>query len=293
MAIMIKEPAVGDLREAIDALREWQDDTTPVQLHPGDLGWHWRFGAQSTAEAVRTWSMDGRMLAVGLLDGARILRLTTAPDVRRNEELARQLVTDFTTPERGVLPDGPVNVEAPAGTLVRDLLADDGWVAAEPFTPLLRDLTDPVEDTGVRVEVVRPDRASDRTAVQRASFDASTFTDERWHTMVTGPAYADARCLVAYDGEGEAAGAVTVWSAGPGRPGLIEPLGVHPDHRRRGYGRAITLAGAAALRGLGSSSALVVTNAGEAAVATYASAGFERLPERYDRRRPADALSAT
>lgn len=76
-----------------------------------------------------------------------------------------------------------------------------------------------------------------------------------------------------------------MWSAGRGRPGLIEPLGVHPDHRGHGYGRAITLAGAAALRELGSSSALVITSAHVAAAATYRSAGFELLPERYDRRR--------
>ncbi len=224
------------------------------------------------------------MLAVGLLDGAKILRLTTAPDVRRDEELARQLVTDLTRPEHGVLPEGAVNVEAPSDALVYDLLADEGWGTDAPFTPLLRDLTDPVEDAGVRVEVVGPDRVSERTAAQRASFDGSTFTDERWHAMAAGPLYADARCLLGYDDAGEALGAITVWSAGPGKPGLIEPLGVYPRHRGRGYGIALTVAGAAALRELGSSSALVVTSR-PAAVTTYMSAGFERHPERLDRRR--------
>ena len=50
------------------------------RLHPGDLGWFWRFGAEATAAAVRTWSRDGRILAVGLLDGPGLLRLTIAPD---------------------------------------------------------------------------------------------------------------------------------------------------------------------------------------------------------------------
>jgi hypothetical protein len=40
-----------------------------MQLHPGDVGWFWRFGAEATAAAARTWSRDGRILAVGLLDG--------------------------------------------------------------------------------------------------------------------------------------------------------------------------------------------------------------------------------
>lgn len=284
MAVIISKPGTDDLSEVLDVLREWQNDAAPVQLHPGDVGWFWRFGTQRATEALRAWSRDGRVLAVGLLDGAKILRLTTAPDVRRDEELARQLVTDLTRPEHGVLPEGAVNVEAPSDALVYDLLADEGWGTDAPFTPLLRDLTDPVEDVGVRVEVVGADRVSERTAVQRASFDGSTFTDERWHAMAAGPLYADARCLLGYDDAGEALGAITVWSAGPGKPGLIEPLGVYPRHRGRGYGIALTVAGAAALRELGSSSALVVTSR-PAAVTTYMSAGFERLPERLDRRR--------
>lgn len=93
----------------------------------------------------------------------------------------------------------------------------------------------------MRVEAVGPERAHERAAVQRAAFGGSTFTDERWHAMAAGPLYPDARCLVAYDDAGAAVAAVTVWSAGPGRPGLIEPMGVHPEHRGRGYGTAITV----------------------------------------------------
>lgn len=75
--------------------------------------------------------------------------------------------------------------------------------------------------------------------------------------MAAGLPYADARFLVAYDDQGEAVAAVTVWSAGPGRPGLLEPMGVHREHRGHGYGTAITLAAAATLQALGSSSAIV------------------------------------
>jgi len=193
-----------------------------------------------------------------------------------------------TDPACGVLIAGKVYVEAPQGVLVQDLLFEGGWHADEPWTPLRRDLAEPVRDPGVRIEVIGPERAHVRTVVQRASFDRSTFTDERWHAMAAGLPYADARCLVAYDDHGNAVAAVTVWSAGPGRPGLLEPMGVHRDHRGHGYGKAITVAAAAALQELGSSSALVCTpsrNVG--AVATYRSAGFQQLPERLDQRRDA------
>ena len=69
MATVLGTPGVDGLSEAVGVLREWQYDGAPMQLHPGDLGWFWRFGAEATAAAVRTWSRDGQILAVGLLDG--------------------------------------------------------------------------------------------------------------------------------------------------------------------------------------------------------------------------------
>ncbi|MFF0312762.1 GNAT family N-acetyltransferase [Streptosporangium sp. NPDC004379] len=288
MTIVPGEPGVDGLSEVVEALREWQHHGAPLQLHPGDLGWFWRFGAEATAAAVRTWSRDGRILAAGLLDGPGLLRLAIAPDAQRDENLARRLVEDVTEPERGVLPGGRADIEAPMDALVQDLLAERGWDLDEPWTPLRRDLTEPVEDPGARIEVIGPERADVWATVLRASFDGSTFTEDRWHAMAAGPAYADARCLVAHDDRGNAVAAVTVWSAGPGRSGLLEPMGVHREHRGRGHGTAITLAAAAALREMGSPSAVVCTpSANVGAVATYVSAGFERLPEVRDRHRDA------
>nr|MDT0659087.1 GNAT family N-acetyltransferase [Micromonospora sp. DSM 115978] len=283
MSVGLVTPGVDGLDEAVGVLREWQYDGAPMQLHPGDLGWFWRFGAVATAAAVRTWRRDGRILAVGLLDGPTLLRLTIAPDAWRDKELAARLVEDVTEPRHGVLPAGRVSVEAPRGVLVQDLLFGAGWQADEPWTPLRRDLTEPVRDPGVRVEVIGPEQAHVRTAVHRASFGSSIFTDERWHAMAAGSPYADARCLVGYDDRGDPVAAVTVWSAGPGRPGLIEPMGVHRDHRGHGYGRAVTVAAAAALQKLGSSSAIVYTpSSNVGAVATYRSAGFGQRPEIRD-----------
>ncbi|MFF8835049.1 GNAT family N-acetyltransferase [Streptomyces sp. NPDC015130] len=291
MAIVLSTPEVDGLGRAVGALREWQEDGAPSQLHPGDVGWFWRSGGAATAAAVRTWSRDGRILAVGLLDGPGLLRLTTAPDVRRDEELARRLADDVTGPERGVLPAGKASIEAPGDALLQDLLAECGWGTDEPWTPLRRDLTEPVADAGipgVRIEVAGPGDAHVYAAVIRAAFDGSTFSDGRWHAMAAGLPFTDARCLLAYDEEGEAVAAVTVWSAGPGRPGVLEPMGVHRAHRRRGYGRAISLAAAAALRELGASSALVCTpSANTGAVAAYESAGFRSRTEVRDRYRDA------
>jgi GNAT superfamily N-acetyltransferase len=286
MAIVLSTPGVDGLSEAVGALREWQHEGAPMQLHPGDLGWFYRFGVEATAAAIRTWSREGQILAVGLLDGPQLLRATIAPDAHQDLELAHEMAEDITEPERGVLKAGRANVEAPPGALVRDLLFDIGWQLDEPWTPLRRELTAPVPDPGVRIEVVGPEHAHERTAVQRASFDKSSFTEQSWHAMAAGLPYADARCLLAYDDRDSAVATVTVWSAGPGKPGLLEPMGVHRDHRGHGYGTAICVAAAAALQELGSSSAIVCTpSSNVGGVATYRSAGFQQLPEVRDRYR--------
>jgi GNAT superfamily N-acetyltransferase len=280
MTISCVTPAPDELPAVAAVLAGWQDNGVPVQVHPGDLGWFWRFGVERTAAAVRVWQRNGITLAIGLLDEPDMLRLALDPEVIADDELALQLAHDAAVPDHGVLIDGTVYVDAPEGARVRDLLTGSGWELDEPWRPLQRDLAEPVQDPGVKIELVGPDTARVRTAVQRASFDGSTFTDERWHAMAAGAPYTDARCLLARDQTGEAVAAVTVWSAGRGRPGLIEPMGVHRNFRGAGHGQAITLAAAAALRELGASRAVVCTpsfNVG--AVATYQAAGFEPQPE--------------
>lgn len=287
MAIELHTPDVGELEDVVCALREWQRDEAPIQLHPGDLGWYWQFGSELSAAAVRTWSRGGEVLAIGFLDGPDVLRMTVAPGVWREEDLAREVTADLSEPERGVLPMAKVSVEVPDGTRVQELLTGGAWRAGESWSPLRLSLTGPVQQTTLRTEVVESaEQVAECTAVHRSAWGSVRFTDQKWHTMAAGSPFTEARCLLARDEQGVAVATVTAWSAGAGRPGLLEPLGVHADHRRRGYGSAICLAAATSLRELGSSSVLVCTPSSlRSAVTTYEAAGFERLPERLDRAR--------
>lgn len=290
---------VADLPEVDRALRTWQVEGEPLQLHPGDVGWGCRRGVEKTVAALRTWRTSGgegrtpgRLVAVGFLDEPGLLRLALAPDVAADEAVARVVAADLADPARGVLADGEAFVEAPVGAAVHTALASLGWGEDEAWTPLHRDLSAPVEEPGVRVEVVGADRQSDWSSVLRAAFSNISLDDaqmrRRWLAMHEAPAARDSRSLVVYDDRSAPAAAATAWSAGPGRPGLLEPVGVHPDHRGHGYGRAVSLAAACALQELGSSSATVCTpSSNVAAAATYASAGFGSEPERRDRRRAA------
>jgi GNAT superfamily N-acetyltransferase len=284
-SIELNVPDVGELDEIVNAMREWQTDGLPVQLHPGDLGWNWQHGPEALAAVLRTWRHNGAVLAVGLLDSPQLIRMAIAPGYEDDATLAHQLLGDL-HPDRGVLPRGEVRVEARFGETLRSLLREVGWVPDEPWTPLQRDLTAPVEDCGLRVEVVGPELADVRVAVQRAAFANSTFSRERWNAMAAGVPYESAQCLLAYDNDDTPVAVATVWSAGPGKPGLLEPVGVHHEHRGRGYGTAISIGAAAALRTLGSSYATVCTpSANVGAVATYVAAGFQQLPEVPDLRR--------
>ena len=202
-------------------------------------------------------------------------------------DLARELVADLSEPERGVMPAGKVSVEVPDGTRVQELLSGGIWSNGEPWTPLRLGLAAPVDQTGLQTEVVlSAEQVSECTAVHRSAWGSEGFQQQKWHTMASGSPFADARCLLARDDRGVAVATVTAWSAGPGKPALLEPLGVHAEHRRRGYGAAICVSAAAHLRELGSSSVLVCTPSSlRSAVGTYEAAGFERLPERLDRSR--------
>jgi ribosomal protein S18 acetylase RimI-like enzyme len=273
----------ASLPEVTAAVASWQREGGPVQLHPGDLGWFWRFGADRLRRAVRVWRRDEQILAVGLVEGTDLIRLAIAPGVDQDEEFATQLLAGLSAGD-----DPEVRlVEARSGAAFRELLGRRGWVDDEPWTPLRRGLVTPVEDCGLRVKTVAAHDVEVRVAVHRAAFPGSTFTAEGWRAMAAAPPYDQARCLVAYDDDGTAVAGVTVWSAGPGRPGLLEPLGVHHDHRGHGYGTAISVAAAAALREMGASSATVCTpSSNVGAVAAYASAGFEQLDEVTDFRRP-------
>lgn len=286
-------PDVAGLREAAAVLREWQVDRAPMQLHPGDLGFHWRDGPERTAAAVRVWARAGRIVAVGLLDAPQLLRMAIAPDLQADEELIDRVIVDIDRSERGVLNTGGAVVEARCGPLLTQALVDRGWQYDEPWSPLHRNLANRVPACGLRIESIGPDGADVWAGVHWSAFRNTTMTvddrrtvRDRWHAMAASAPYVEAHCLTAFDERDNAVAVTGVWSAGRGRPGLLEPMGVHPEHRRRGHGRAITLAAAAALREMGSSSAIVCTpSANAVAVTTYASAGFELFPEARDLRR--------
>lgn len=290
MAIKMSIPNVQDLDHATEVLSSWQFDRGPLHLHPGDLGWHSLKGAAKTASSLRVWSRDGKILALGLLDGPDgLLRMALDPGLRDDDELARQLADDVSDPQRGVLDGDNAVVEARGARRLLPLLLRQGWQLDEPWTPLSRTLSasahvdeQRIEQAGLRIETIGPDDVDLWVAVHWSAFKGTPFGEEErrdfrkgWLKMALGPLYHRARSLAAFDRHDNAVAVTTVWSAGPGRPGLVEPMGVHRNHRGHGYGVAISVAAASALHRMGASSAIVCTESSNAgAVSSYLAAGF-------------------
>lgn len=273
-------PGPESLADLLATLGGWHREGGPFHLHPGDLGWHHLHGAETTASHLRVWRREGRTVALGLLDGPALVRTAVDPALAADGQLARDMAESLADPARGVLTAGPAGVEAHSALRLRTELEERGWGEGERWVPLRRDLADPVPDVGLAVEEVTQDTVAEYTAVHRSAFSSTGVTDERFHVMAAGPAHREAASLLGRDRDGAAVAVITVWSAGAGRPGLIEPMGVHAEHRGRGHGRSICLAGAARLRRMGASSALVCTPRTQAgAVETYVASGFTAGPE--------------
>lgn len=219
MGILLRTPSADELAAITREVGEWHSDSTPFQLHPGDIGWFgWR-GDEVTAAALRTWWRDGQLVAAGLLDGPGLLRLAVAPAAMTDPDVADAIAGDIAHEDGRALPAGEADVEAPAGATLRDALVSRGWASGDEWTHLRQDVSRPISvPTDLRVEVVDQRNVHVRSDVHRAAFGSEAFTDERWRSVAATPAYRSARCLVGLVGEVPAA-AITVWSGGRGARG--------------------------------------------------------------------------
>jgi mycothiol synthase len=120
----------------------------------------------------------------------------------------------------------------------------------------------------------------ERARAQYGAFGSSAPFDsylDRFKMFVASPAYGKATDTVAVAPDGRIAAFCITWPDRRNLVGLLEPVGTHPDFRRLGLGRAVTLRGMGALRDLGMREAIVCsseTNA--AALRLYASVGFRQ-----------------
>jgi len=136
---------------------------------------------------------------------------------------------------------------------------------------------------GYAVRPVDERYARSRAAAQHAAFKVdkpfSEYLEQYQHFMAS-PAYCRGRDWAVVTVEGDIAAFCSVWPDEVSLTGMVDPVGTHPGHQRKGLGRAILVTGLGELRSAGLHSAqLCVRNNNVAAIRLYESVGF-RLTNR-------------
>jgi len=286
---------VQDLRAAGALLsRAWLDDAPFVASHPGDLEWWDALAAPDPLERhLRLWELDGSVTAWSWIRPDLVHWEIHPGSADPDGALLRAILGSAIAGS-----DGPLRAWAPeddAATL--DVL---GRLGFEPTADRLsqfqrrvdRDppLPDATPPPGYRIRsVTGPEEAATRMEVHRAAFAPSKLSLEQYQRLMRAPHYRPEDDLVAAAPDGTLAAFAMAWWDPVARVGEFEPVGTHPDHRRRGLGAAVLAQGLHRWRDLGAGRVQVYSWADNpASEALYASVGFRRV--RYRRRfeRPAD-----
>lgn len=163
-----------------------------------------------------------------------------------------------------------------------ELLTELGWEPdGEPPYVINRariaDLGEPMVPEGYSIRPVAGiEEAATVAEVHAAAFPGAGWTTDLYRQVMESPGYDPGRELVAEATEGVFAAFAVTWYDELNRTGLLEAVGTHPDHRRRGLGRAVVTFAAHHMAAAGMEWAIVANFASNAASgALYRSAGFQ------------------
>jgi ribosomal protein S18 acetylase RimI-like enzyme len=162
-----------------------------------------------------------------------------------------------------------------------DLLAELGWVpdGKPPWVvnrAALIDLAEPAVPDGYLIRAAGGfDEAPALAEVHAASF-GSTWTPELYRKVMQSPGYATEREFIVEAAGGTFAAFTVTWHDRVNRTGLLEPVGTHQDHRRRGLGKALVLYAMRKMADEGMQYATVVNEGtNQAARQLYRACGFK------------------
>jgi ribosomal protein S18 acetylase RimI-like enzyme len=167
------------------------------------------------------------------------------------------------------------------------VLTERGYGASEPLSwyayhvqELDRELPEPVVPDGFTLRTVRiADDFHKRVALHRSVWAPSRLTEEGYRKVTSAwPYRADLDCVVEAP-DGSFAAYVLCWFDDENGVGEFEPVGTHPDYRRRGLGAAVCRYGLTRLQEVGARTAIVYgggRDEDKRSRALYESIGFRR-----------------
>jgi len=238
------------------AQEAWRLRPETAQETVGDLAWMTRQHAGRESEWVRQLWLDGdRVVAWGWIK----------PPAWLSFEAPNELIgAVFDWFERAAA-ERPleVGVQSPNSHAIAELEARG--FAHDPDAPWIRwnmrdleELPFPSVPEGYRLATMAdvPDVPA-RVAVHRSAFHPSRVTEESYAAVMAEWPYRPELDCVVVAPDGSFAAFALAWLDEANRMGLLEPVGTHPDHRRRGLARAASLLALHNLRAAGATAARV------------------------------------
>jgi ribosomal protein S18 acetylase RimI-like enzyme len=288
MRAMPRRYETGDLDRLRGALsRAHGAADVMTVMHPGDLTWAM---FQSTSvdpfEIVKVWDAGDDVGGFALVEPGELeVQVLERDPIRRRAMLAGALDVAVTAAREAG--SSRLRTECFGDDAVwADLLADAGFVLDEQRTTsrgephrgtvrFAQNLAATIEPPSPRVRAVGDaEEWPARVEIARTVWAPSSVTLESYARLRSAPGYDAELDLVAVD-DGVVTSYAIVWYDEGSGVGEFEPVGTHPDHRRRGAARAVMLEGLRRLRQRGARRALVMSSADNpASLALYRSVGF-------------------
>jgi mycothiol synthase len=254
--------------------------------------WRWHVNENifkfNLEAAVFLWeTVDGKLVAALHPDGAGEAFLQVHPD-SRTPELEVEMMSVAETQFATIQPEGRQQLVLWAhanDSLRQDLLSRRGYSKSKwlPEQQRRRDMREPIPDfqpaSGYTIRALGDvDEHPNRSWVSWKAFHPDE-PDEKyegwdWYRNIQrAPLYRRDLDLVAVAPNGEHAAFATLWFDDVTRTAAFEPVGTHPDHQRKGLGKALMAEGLRRVRDLGAT-LCTVGSYSERAGNLYASMGF-------------------
>jgi ribosomal protein S18 acetylase RimI-like enzyme len=175
-------------------------------------------------------------------------------------------------------------LEAKAGQLLERGYERHGDEWYEHHVGPLDSLPEPVVPEGFTLRHAEPDDLERRVDVHRAAFAPSRVVPESYARVQAAPPYRHELDWVVEAPDGRFAAFALCWLDEENGVAELEPVGTHPDFRRLGLARAVSIA---ALRASEAQTGVVYSYGGSIASALYDSIGLQRITRHLAFRKPA------
>jgi ribosomal protein S18 acetylase RimI-like enzyme len=261
----------------------WALEGPWVLTHVGDLAWWLHRGAEEDWNR-RLWLDGDRCVAWAWLWPPAALDYDVHPE-HRGGSVEQEVLEWFESEAGGTDVLTTFVLEGDADRLA--VLTERGYRASEPLSwyayhvqELDRELPDPVVLDGFTLRTVRTTADfHKRVALHRAVWAPSRLTEEGYRKVTSAwPYRADLDCVVEAP-NGSFAAYVLCWFDEENGVGEFEPVGTHPDYRRRGLGAGVCRYALMRLQEEGARSAIVYgggRDEDQRSRALYESIGFRR-----------------